>query len=119
MPHALVFLPGIPASMIRKYPVTPWARYEPTVRSPDTLRWKDMEFVEDLPPGQIESLLQWWVARLNVVYSHLVDPTGFGDRLARHSPELQTAWLLTFERMLADLLLVQSGFQGRRPDDSL
>ena len=112
MPHALVFVTGISGSMVRKYPATPWAIYEPNLQGPGRLDWKDIDFVQDLPPGQIESLLQWWVARMNVVYSHLTDPTRFGDAVARHSPELQTAWLLTFERMLADFLLVQSGFQG-------
>jgi hypothetical protein len=71
-----------------------------------------MDFVEDLAAGQIETLLQWWVTRLNVVYSFLADPTRFGDDLARHSAPRQAAWFLTFERMLADFLLVQTGFQG-------
>lgn len=112
MPHALVFLTGFPGSMARTYPATPWALYDPHLQEPGELRWKDRDFVAGLAAGQIESLLQWWVARLSVVYSHLADPTNFGDRFARHSPELQTGWLLTVERMLADFLLVQGGFQG-------
>jgi hypothetical protein len=112
MPHAVVFLSGIPGSMVRKYPATPWAVYEPNLQGAGRLDWKDMDFVEDLAAGQIETLLQWWVKRLNVVYSYLADPTRFGDDLARHSAPRQTAWFLTFERMLADFLLVQTGFQG-------
>jgi hypothetical protein len=112
MPHALIFLSGIPGSMIRKYPATPWALYEPNLQGPGRADWKDIDFVENLPAGQGQALLQWWVRRLDVVYSHLLDPTRFGDKFARHSAELQTAWLLTVERMLADFLLVQAGFQG-------
>jgi hypothetical protein len=59
----------------------------------------------------MEAFIQWWVARLNVVYSYLADPTNF-EQGGLHSAELQTAWFLTFERMLADMLLVQTGFQG-------
>jgi hypothetical protein len=41
----------------------------------------------------------------------MVDPTNFAE-LGRHSAPRQTATFLTLERMLADLLLVQTGFQG-------
>jgi hypothetical protein len=112
MPHALIFLTGIPGSMARDYPATPWTIYEPNLQMAGPLNWKDMDFVVDLTQGQIESLLAWWVNRLNVVYSYLTDPTRFADEFGRHQPELQTGWFLTFERMMADFILVQSGFQG-------
>jgi hypothetical protein len=112
MPHALVFVMGYPGSMVRKYPATPWALYEPNLHAEKPREWKDMDFVEGLEAGHVASLLQWWVARLNVVYSYLADPTHFCDPVARHLPEQQMAWFLTFERMLADFLLIQCGFQG-------
>jgi hypothetical protein len=48
---------------------------------------------------------------MNVIYSHIVDPTRFQDEMGRHEPWRQTGWFLTFERMLADMLLIQTGFQ--------
>jgi hypothetical protein len=73
----------------------------------------DTGFFEGIASGEIESLLQWWVSRLNVVYSHATDPTRFAhptSSMAR--PSEMTAWLLTFERMLADLLAIASIPQG-------
>ena len=112
MPHGVLFLFGIAASQTRKHPVTPWALYDPHMQEGPTAPGRDWSFAEDLPSGQIESLVQWWVGRLNVVYSYLADPTRFCDRLGRHEPERQAAWLLTVERMLADLLLIQTFVQG-------
>src|SRR5207253_11312561 len=44
---------------------------------------KDMEFIERVGASDAEALLQWWIARLNVVYSYLADPTNFHE-LGRH-----------------------------------
>jgi hypothetical protein len=49
---------------------------------------------------------------MNAVYSVLMDPTRFCDRVGRHQAARQIGWLLTVERLLADLLLVQSFVQG-------
>jgi hypothetical protein len=111
MPHAIVFLTGINGSMIRPYPQTPSALYLPKNQAFGSLAWKGGAWFKEIDPGNCEALLQWWVARLNVVYSHLLDPTNF-DEFGRHSAPRQAATLLTFERLLADLLLVQAGFQG-------
>src|SRR6266508_188856 len=111
MPHAVVFLTGINGSMVRDYPQTPAALYQPNLQAPGGFGWKNSDFFEDIASAHAEALLQWWVARLNVVYSHLVDVTNFAD-LGRHNAPRQTAVFLTFERLLADLLLIQTGFQG-------
>lgn len=111
MPHALVFLSGVNGSMVRDYPQTPSALYQPDLQAPGGFAWKDGDWFTGIEPAHAEALLQWWAARLNVVYSHLADPTNFAV-LGRHSAPRQTAIFLTFERLLADLLLVQAGFQG-------
>jgi hypothetical protein len=110
MPHSLVFLTGSTMSMMRDYPATPWALYDPALQTPYGPLARYADFIVDVPEGNITSLLQWWVRRLNVVYSYLLDPTNFADAFARHLPELQLAWFLTFERMLADLILIETGF---------
>lgn len=111
MPHALVFLSGVNGSMVRDYPQTPSALYLPNIQAFGSYEWKDSDWFEGINSAHAETLLQWWVARLNVVYSYLLDPTNF-DELGRHAAPRQVATFLTFERMLADLLLVQAGFQG-------
>jgi hypothetical protein len=111
MPHALVFLAGINGSLVRDYPQTPSTLYLPNIQAIGSFAWKDSNWFEGIDSAHAECLLQWWVARLNVVYSYLLDPTNF-DELGRHSAPRQLATLLTFERLLADLLLVQAGFQG-------
>ncbi len=112
MPHAIPFLFGFPGSNVRTHPATPWALHDPRIQQGPFRPGHDWSFGLDLSSGEIESLLQWWVGRLNTVYSHLADPTRFCGPLGHHEPERQTAWLLTFERMLADLVLVQSFVQG-------
>jgi hypothetical protein len=110
-PHSLVFLSGINASLVRAFPQTPSALYLPHLQNFGPFTWKDADWFEDIEAANAEVLLQWWIARLNVAYSYLMDPTNFGH-LARHDAPRQVATLLTFERMLADMLLVQTGFQG-------
>jgi hypothetical protein len=112
MPHGIVFLFGKPASLLRKHPSTPWALYDPHVQQGYVRPGNDWPFARGLQAGEIESLLQWWVGRMNIVYSHLLDPTRFCDRLGKHEASRQAAWLLTFERLLADLLSIQSFVQG-------
>jgi hypothetical protein len=111
MPHALVFLSGVNGSMVRDYPQTPSVLYQPNIQAFGSYTWKDSDWFEGINSAHAETLLQWWVARLNVVYSYLLDPTNF-DELGRHAAPRQVATFLTFERLLADLLLVQAGFQG-------
>lgn len=111
MPHTVVFLTGDTSSMTRDYPATPWALYDPGMQTPYRPLVRYADFVVEVPEGNITALIQWWVRRLNVIYSHLLDPTKFADDLTlHHQPERQLAWFLTFERMLADLILIQTSF---------
>jgi hypothetical protein len=68
------------------------------------------KFIVGVPEAEIAALFQWWIRQLNTVYTHLLDPTRFADDFARHQPRRQLAWHLTFERMLADMTIVQTGF---------
>jgi hypothetical protein len=112
MPHTLVFLTGQTSHMLRDHPATPWALYDPGLQTPYTTAARYADFIVDVPTGTIESLFQWWVRRLNVVYTHLLDPTFFADSFALHQPRSQLASLLTFERLLADQILIQTSFSG-------
>jgi hypothetical protein len=106
-PHALVLLFGFDAELRELPPRSLSALYEPDVF--ENFRgdpWDDPEFRDNLPADDIESFLQWWVARLNVFYSHAADPTRFVDEDDNHQAAAQRAWFLTFERMLADCTLV-------------
>lgn len=113
-PQALVFLFGHPASLVEtQQPASLASLYAPGIqRGEFGFHW-DASFFEGIGAGEIESLLQWWVSRLNVIYSHATDPTRFANALTSHtSPSEMTAWLLTFERILADFLTIASMPQG-------
>lgn len=105
-PHALVLLFGDTYELRREPPRSLSALYEPRAFEPTGVPWDNPEFRENLPASDIESLLQWWVSRLNVFYSHAADPTRFVDGNGAHDAIAQTAWLLTFERLLADATLI-------------
>lgn len=106
-PHALVLLFGFDGELREAPPRSLSSLYEPTVFEDfGDVPWKDPDFRENLDPSDIESLLQWWVSRLNVFYSHAADPTRFVDDDGKHDPAAQRAWFLTFERMLADATLI-------------
>lgn len=106
-PHALVLLFGFDAELREVPPRSLSSLYEPTVFEDFSDEpWNDPHFRANLEPTDIESLLQWWVSRLNVFYSHAADPTRFVDDDGKNDPAAQTAWFLTFERMLADATLI-------------
>jgi hypothetical protein len=106
-PHALVLLFGFDAELREVPPRSLSSLYEPDVfENFQADPWDDPAFRENLRAGDIESLFQWWVSRLNVFYSHAADPTRFVDENGNHEPAAQRAWFLTFERMLADATLV-------------
>jgi hypothetical protein len=112
MPHALVLLfGGTDAKLIRRYPTSFASLYEPEIQASHSRGWWDGEFAHGVTAEQTEALLQWWVRRMNVLYSHALDPTQFGDRLNRLRPTAQMAWHLTVERALADALLIGAGIQ--------
>jgi hypothetical protein len=60
----------------------------------------------DSPDG--ERLLEWWVDRLNVLYSYVTDPTRFTDEHAYHDAAAQTAWMITLERLIGDAVSLLS-----------
>jgi hypothetical protein len=111
MPHSLVFLFGVPISMKEDWPPSLKALYEPHLHSTFTLEWIDADFYSGIEPVQFEVLLQWWVTRLNSVYSHICDPCRFTDAAGQHDAARQTGWHLTFERMLADMILIRTNLQ--------
>lgn len=106
-PHALVLLFGYDAELREVPPRSLSSLYEPTIFEP--LReapWDDPDFRENLADSDIEALFEWWVSRLNVFYSRAADPTRFICDDGTHDPLAQQAWFLTFERMLADAILI-------------
>jgi len=111
MPSTVVFLTGQSSSMLAKYPATPWALYDPGFQSPvESMADRYADFIIDVGSGPAESLLQWWVTRLNIAYSFLLNPTNFDNGYGNHEPMRQLAWFLTFERLIVDLLLIDTGF---------
>lgn len=112
IPHALVLLYGMAGNLSLPWPPTPASLYEPGLQSEHGLGFLDGDFFEEVTPQEAEQLLQWWTARMNVVYSHIADPTRFVDDAGNHQATRQMGWFLTLERMLADALLITTGFQG-------
>jgi hypothetical protein len=112
-PHALVLLFGELKELRVPPPRSLAALYEPNVLEKYPQEpWGELELSDGLTAAEVEELLPWWVGRLNVAYSHAADPTRFASQFGAHEPARQYAWLLTFERMLADALLVLSGPQS-------
>jgi hypothetical protein len=111
MPHALVLLYGLNGNLSTPWPPTAASLYQPHVQAEHGLGFLDADFFEGIG-GEAEALLQWWTQRLNAVYSYIADPTRFVDSAGNHIPTKQYGWFLTFERMLADALLITTGFQG-------
>jgi hypothetical protein len=104
-PHALVLFFGANLELRRNVEESLNELFRPRVLD-RVLDWVDPSFWEDLPQGDAEALLPWWVERMNVLFSHATDPTGFADGLGRHDAAAQTAWHLTLERSLADATLL-------------
>jgi hypothetical protein len=113
MPHGLVFLFGFPTLVIEDHPPTFASLYVPRLHGSGAgFHWRESDFFEGVAPADIESLLQWWVSRLNVIYSHAVDPTNFADEHGRFYTARQAVWFLTFERLMADALSIASSPQA-------
>jgi hypothetical protein len=128
-PHAFVFLFGEPEDLRlrRDKPLAAafYPRVNPTKSTPG------IKFPhEELPVSHVESLLQWWATRLNIVYGYAADPTNFAAG-AEHDVVSQQAWFFTLERMMADaavmlaavdappLLRMQAAFDMLDKADSL
>jgi len=113
MPHGLVFLFGHPTLVIEDHPPTFASLYVPRIHGSGAgFHWRESDFFENLTTADIESLLQWWVSRLNVIYSFAVDPTNFADANGRFHAARQTVWFMTFERLMADALSIGSSPQA-------
>ena len=100
-PQAFVFLFGEFEDLRSGGPVGLSARFLPGISTARGV--PGMKFpVQNLPTAQLESLLQWWTGRLNVLYSYVADPTNFADGDGAHDVAAQAAWFFTLERMMAD-----------------
>lgn len=64
--------------------------------------------VDALGRGELEAMLGWWATRLNIIYSHVADPTRHATSDGTHDAVGQAAWYFTFERMLADFAALGS-----------
>lgn len=103
LPSHFVFLFGAGIDLRRPWPETLSSQYRPGVlqdlEEPDRSVLLQAEKPED---G--EELLQWWIERMNAVYSHATDPTRFTDSDGYFDASAQAAWLITVERLLGDAL---------------
>jgi hypothetical protein len=101
LPHAFVFCFGTGVDLTRPYPIFLASLYRPSVLdSPEGLARS--ELIADLSNDDGPEVLAWWVERLNRIYSHAADPTRFTTGQGFHDATAQTAWMITFERMLGD-----------------
>jgi hypothetical protein len=105
-PHALVLFFGQSMDLRRNVETSLNELFKPRVLNRVGEAWTDERFRSDIPQADAEALLPWWTERLNILFSHATDPTGFADRWGRHDPAAQTAWQLTLERLLADATLL-------------
>jgi hypothetical protein len=113
MPHVLVYLFGHPTPILEPQPPSFASLYAPSLHGAEVgFHWKDSAFFEGVGPAEIQTLLQWWVTRLNVIYSYALDPSNFDDGHGCFDIKAQTVWLLTFERLLGDALAIASSPQG-------
>jgi hypothetical protein len=113
MPHAIVFLFGHPTSLLEEHPPTFASLYVPRLHGTGAgFHWRESDFWDGVGPAEVETLFQWWATRLNVIYSHALDPTNFDDGNGLLDVKRQTVWFLTFERLLADALSIGSSPQS-------
>jgi hypothetical protein len=103
VPHVLVFCFGAGVELRRPTPISMAALYRPRVlQDPEGL--DRSAFAADPETDDGPRLLAWWVGQLNRFYSHIADPTRFTDDAGYHDAPAQTAWMITFERLLGDAL---------------
>jgi hypothetical protein len=101
LPHVLVFCFGTGVDLQRPYPISFASLYRPKVL--DVPEGIDRSaFLETEQPDDGVNLLEWWVRQLNKLYSYVADPTRFTDAAGFHDPMAQTAWMITFERLISD-----------------
>jgi hypothetical protein len=113
MPHALVFLFGGAVSLLEPHPPTFASLFVPGLHGSGAgFHWRESDFWEGVGAAEVETLLQWWATRLNVIYSHALDPTNFDNGSGFLDVKAQAVWLLTFERLLADASAIGSSPQS-------
>lgn len=101
LPHSLVFCFGDGLDLRRPHPHSLPSIYRPKVFN-DPLGIDRLELLRGLDAGDGPVLLEWWIERLNRLYSHATDPTRWTDDEMRHDPSAQAAWLITLERLIGD-----------------
>jgi hypothetical protein len=115
MPHVLVFCFGAAIDLRRSYPTSLASLYRPRVfNDPEGL--DRSAFFKNERPDDGERLLEWWVARLNVIYSHATDPTRFTDDQGFYDAATQATWTITLERLMGDALSLLSEPQATELD---
>lgn len=113
MPHAIVFLLGHPTSLLEEHPPTLASLYVPRLHGAGAgFHWRESDFWDGVGPSDVQTLFQWWATRLNVIYSYTLDPTNFEKDKGLLDIRRQVVWFLTFERLLADALLIGSSPQS-------
>ena len=102
-PHVLVFCFGKDLELRQPCPTSLASIYRPTVLN-DAQGLDRSTFLGETQPNDGPQLLAWWVNRLNVVYSHLTDPTRFADADGYYDAAAHTAWMVTLERLIGDMV---------------
>jgi hypothetical protein len=108
LPHTLALEFGGAVDLRKSYPLSLNSIYEPRVLNrPATEQRRDV-WVNSIPKGQLGSLLPWWVSRLNLLYGIATDPSRFTTDEGDHDSAAQLAFLLTVERVIADLQMLSA-----------
>ena len=103
LPHTLALEFGAVVDLHRPHPLSLNALYEPRVLSPPLNEEGRDAWVNSVPKATLASLLAWWVNRLDLLYGVITDPTRFSTPDGEHDSAGQLAFMLTVERVLADL----------------
>jgi hypothetical protein len=111
LPHSLVIDFGDRMLLQGNTPDSRSALYDPSLFGIQVDRL-GIEFGNNLNAGHLNSLLGWWIKRLNVLYSLSSDPTRFSLRTGDYDVARQMGWHLTMERLLADLIIVNANPQA-------
>lgn len=115
LPHSLVFCFGTALALQRPYPHSFSALFRPRVLDdPEGLNRSALTQDERTDDGP--EMLRWWLERLNVLYSHISDPTRWTDQDGYFDASAQSAWMVTLERMLGDTITLLAEPQATELD---
>lgn len=103
LPHTLALEFGGAIDLRKPYPLSLNSIYEPRVLNRPAAERRRDAWINSIPKANLGSLLAWWVSRLNLLYSIATDPTRFTTDEGDHDSAAQLAFLLTVERVIADL----------------